>query len=107
MDKLKSIDTLDSLPKKWCIKVKVHDFNCLPLSVYKWRMSKDFSGWVRDGYIDQDGYWYAEKYRLYGVVELTLEQFENWIINKRKFRLWKLSSNVAVATNSVDLNHLL
>lgn len=48
----KVIGQLDSLPEKWCIKVKVFDYNCLPLSVYKWRMSKDFSGWARAGYID-------------------------------------------------------
>ena len=83
----KVIGQLDSLPAKWCIKVKVFDYNCLPLSVYKWRMAKDFSGWTRAGYIDQDGYWYAQRIR--EVTELTLEQFER-LVDKKKFRLWKL-----------------
>ena len=50
-------------------------------------MAKDFSGWARAGYIDQDGYWYAQRIR--EVTELTLEQFER-LVDKKKFRLWKL-----------------
>jgi len=91
-----------SLPEKWCIKVEVrkaslsqqHTCFYWPYSVYVWRSNMNKRGWSADGYINQDGIWSASRPRdakteRY-LIELTVEQFENWIINKRKFRLWKL-----------------
>jgi hypothetical protein len=89
------MEVRQTIPNRWCIKVSLRDGFCWPRSVYEWRNDITNRGeWASSGYLNHNGVWYANQPQDSSdgryLVELTLEQFENWIINKRKFRLWKL-----------------
>ena len=87
-------DNLDKLPKNWCIKVSISGIKYEPNVVYDWRV-KNFGllnggRWSWDGYINNYGQHSVNLCSL--EQEITLEQFEHFVLGKRKFRLWKLKT---------------
>jgi len=98
---------IDKLPKNWCIKVSISDRNTgngdtaiivayEPKIVYDWRVKNFGSQLLNGGRWSWDGY--INNYGQHSVnlcsheQEITLEQFEHFVLGKRNFRLWKLKA---------------
>ena len=90
---------IGKLPKNWCIKVCIDSDNSdlikyKPQAVYDWRVKKFGEKLLNGGRWSWNGY--INNYGLHSTnlcsQEITLEQFEYYVLCKRNFRLWKLKT---------------
>ena len=93
---------MNELPERWHIRVFAKNFlNATPKVVYDWRVKKYGGGWRCAGYLNQDALFLSDAQvqvdSVMGAsnykpsVEITLEQFKQFVLNNGIRRLWKLN----------------